>query len=78
MGTATPGQAELARRAEEVLRELARLIDDGGPRTDHLFGEGADRVPQKLLLLGQVEIHATPEYIGQRAGGRTAGRQDES
>ena len=51
------GEAELARRAEEVLRELARLVDDGGPRPHDLFGEGADRVPEELLLLGELQIH---------------------
>ena len=51
------GEAQLARRAEEVLRELARLIDHGGPRPHDFLGEGADRVPEKLLLLGELQIH---------------------
>jgi hypothetical protein len=64
------GEAELPGRAEEVFRELARLVDERGPRTDDLLGEGADRVAEELLLLGQLEINWTRSIPGKPAAGR--------
>jgi hypothetical protein len=79
-------EAQLAGGLEQVSRELARLVDESGPGADHFFGEAADGVPEKRLLLGELQIHATGEYIGRaggpagggRAGGRKSYRTDNS
>ena len=42
-------------QSPHVLRELAGLVDLGGPRRDPLVGQDADGVAEHLVLVGQAD-----------------------
>jgi hypothetical protein len=64
-GDGHPGEAELSRLDEDVLRELAGLIDPGGPRAHDLLGEVPNAGLKESLVLGKLEIHDAGEYTGK-------------
>ena len=61
-GNGIPIQPELAHLADDVGGERLRAVELLGDRRDLALGELADRPPQHLVIVGQVEEHARQQY----------------
>jgi hypothetical protein len=59
------GQAELAGLTEQVLRELAALVDHGRSRPHDLLGEVPDGLLQQALLLRELQVHGRRSISGE-------------
>ncbi len=57
LGELNPHQAQLGQLRDECAREFLRLVPLAHEGTDLAFGELADRLPQQLLLVGELEMH---------------------
>ena len=57
LGELNPHQAQVGQLRDERARKLLRLVPLAHERTDLAFGELADRLPQQLLFVGELEMH---------------------
>ena len=58
LGNRHAHQPELGQLGDEVVGEAVLAVELLGDRGDLLLGEVADRAPDELLLLREVEVHA--------------------
>ena len=66
-----PGEAQRGRGAQRFDREVLLLVPAGGVRRQLGFGEGAGRVLDRPLVLGEGEIHLAGPLLPQAMVGMT-------
>jgi hypothetical protein len=64
-GNEAAEQTQLPHLPGQLHGELLALVEGLGHRRDLVLGEIPDRLPQQVLLLGEIKIRTSPPVVGR-------------